>query len=120
MIADDLDDIDRDALQRAMSMAMRDVEMARTLNDKLARAQPWFDVARVAVDHCQTCALHLKPWNDAPCVVSADDPDERDKDGQALLRKMLDAGLSRYAPDPLRALERNAKRIARLKKKKPK
>jgi hypothetical protein len=114
-----LDDIDRDALLRSMSMAMRDPQTARELNDKLAGSgeflppQPWIDVATTAAYRCQSRALHLKPWQIPPLYCY-----EGDKDGEALLRRMLDAGLSRYEPDPLRALDKNAKRFARLKKNK--
>jgi hypothetical protein len=45
-----------------------------------------------------------------PCVVGADDPDERAKAAQHLLRKMLAAGVSRYEPDPLTALRRAKRR----------
>jgi hypothetical protein len=126
MIADDdLDDIDRDALTRAMAVAMHDAETAQALNDQLAgsefvRAQPWLKVATTAAYHCQIASLHLKPWEEPPVHCDEDATDERDKDGKALLRRMLENGLSRYEPHPLRALDKSAKRIARLRKKKPK
>jgi hypothetical protein len=47
---------------------------------------------------------------------SANDEDEknpRDPDGQRLLRKMLAAGVSRYDPDPLKALAGAKRRSSR-------
>ena len=64
-------------------------------------------IAAFAAYHCQIRALKLKPWNAPPCVASEDNPDERDKDAQKLLRKMLAAGVSRYAPDPMAALAKS-------------
>jgi hypothetical protein len=54
----------------------------------------------------QIDALHLEPWQDPPCVIDLDDVDENNEQGAALLRRMLAAGVSRYDPDPMRALER--------------
>ena len=96
--------IDRAALEQAMAIAMRDPARADQLNSML-EDDPWEEVAAFAADCCQTAALQLQPWQDPPCVASADDPDERDKGAQKLLRKMLAAGLSRYHPDPMAALK---------------
>ena len=64
-------------------------------------------VARSAAYNTQITSLRLRPWQDPPCVVDEDDPEEHDRQAQMLLRQMLKAGLSRYEPDP---------RIALLKK----
>jgi hypothetical protein len=64
----------------------------------------------------QCAALRLKPWQEPPCVVSEDDPNERDKSAQELLRRMLAAGVSRYDRDPLAALavaERKPRKAAK-------
>lgn len=65
----------------------------------------FFEGGKCAAFHRQVEALDLKPWQAPPCVVSATDPHERDKDAQRLLRRMLKAGVSRYHPDPMAALE---------------
>jgi hypothetical protein len=121
MRGDDLEPLDRIALESAMRAAMREPHMANLLQSKLIgdvfnKPENWGNVAKFAAYVCQCRALNLKTWQDPPCVVSAESTDEPDKQGQKLLRKMLDNGLSRYEPDPLRALQRNAKRIARLRK----
>jgi len=64
----------------------------------------------------QTKNLHLKPWQIRPMDI--DDPDNPDEgrgparaqlDGRyeaaALLKRMLAAGVSRYHPDPMAAIE---------------
>jgi hypothetical protein len=94
---------DRDALERAMDIAKRDKERAKQLQSKL-RDEPWIEVAEFAAYACQIDALSLKPWQSPPCSVDEDDPDERDRDAQKLLQRMLAAGVSRYDPDPLAAL----------------
>jgi len=52
--------------------------------------------------YCQQCrALHLKPWQDPPMYGDLGD----DPQAARLLRRMLRAGISRYAPDPLAVLK---------------
>lgn len=96
---------DRDALKACMDLAMREPSCAEQLRDQLKDGLPWEEVSRFACDCVQSEALHLKPWEESPCVVDEDDPEERDKQAQHLLRQMLAAGVSRYDPDPLAALE---------------
>jgi hypothetical protein len=102
----DLDDVDRAALERAMEIAKRDLLRAEQLEGKLLQGDPWAEVAEFAAYSCQIHALSLKPWQSPPCHADEDDPDEQDKKAQHLLRKMLAAGVSRFDPDPLAALER--------------
>ena len=105
---DDIAALDRDALQRCMDIAKRDRDMAAHLQAKLRAGQTWAAVACSAAYNTQITSLRLRPWQDPPCVVDEDDPEEHDRQAQMLLRQMLKAGLSRYEPDP---------RIALLKKK---
>lgn len=110
----DLDAVDRDALERAMQLcAQRDPSRAEQLDGKLRQGDPWVEVAEFASYSCQIHALSLKPWQSPPCVADEDDPDEQDKKAQHLLRKMLAAGVSRYDPDPLKALAGAKRRSSR-------
>lgn len=93
------DDLHRDALQRCVEIAQRDPDRADQLQSKLDDGQPWRDVAKFASCLVQSLSLRLRPWEVPPSLCS-----ERDEDGQRLLRKMLQAGLSRYEPDPRTAL----------------
>jgi hypothetical protein len=77
---------------------------AQRLN-ALLKEETFFDMARSAAYSVQYDNLNLKPWEDPPCVVDADEPHPRDPKAQALLRKLLANGLSCYEPDPLAALK---------------
>jgi hypothetical protein len=47
-MAEQLSDVDRDALDRCMTIAMRDKLSAEQLNSKLDDGEPWADVAASA------------------------------------------------------------------------
>ena len=108
---DDLNAVDRDALERAMQIAQRDPLRAEQLQAKLGDEE-WRDVAEFAAYSCQIESLSLKPWQDPPCVADEDDLDKRDKAAE-LLRRMLAAAVSRYDPDPLTALAGAKRRSSR-------
>jgi len=92
---------DEEALAEAMRIARLEPGRAWQLDEKL-KDEPWRDVAEFAALCVQSRALHLKPWELPPCEINEDDADSP---GKRLLKRMLDAGVSRYAPDPLAALE---------------
>ena len=115
--------IDRDALKLAMAMARQDPMRARQLDDKL-KNEPWEEVAQFAAYSCQFRTLKLQPWETPPC--DADDTsgaEAIDRYGYfteptavALLKRMKRAGVSRFHPDPMRALaEAEAEAAARPK-----
>jgi hypothetical protein len=104
--------IDQEALERALARAMRDPDRAEQLQSMLTDT-PRREVLEFASYHCQMAALRLKPWQSPPAHIDEDDPDERDQDGQDLLRKMLAAGVSRYEPSPLKALAGAKRRSSR-------
>src|SRR5262245_56299866 len=108
-----LSQADRDALERCMEIAQRDPERADQLQGLLGLGWPWDLVADMACHICQARALSLKPWQCSPSSADENDPNERDKDAQKLLRKMLAANVSRYDPDPLAALKKKKRRNAK-------
>ena len=62
-----------------------------------------FDAQLQACYHSQMASLRLRPWECPPCLATpGNTPEGR------FLRRMLDAGLSRYEPDPIEALEAKA------------
>jgi hypothetical protein len=87
---------------------------SQQIDDKLAD-ESWQQVAEFAAYCCQCNTLHLKPWQSPPCWVDPRDIKTviaRGNDGAAgdyaaakLLQKMLQNGLSKYEPDPIRALD---------------
>jgi hypothetical protein len=95
---DDIDHVDRHALERCIAIARRDPLMV----ERIEAADDWMDAAQLSAYHCQTVSLHLRPWEEPPAVAHETGVD-RDPNAQALLRRMLAAGLSRYEPDPLAA-----------------
>jgi hypothetical protein len=104
--------IDRAAMKRAIEQLRRKGgEDARQIEQKL-RDEPWEDVARFAAYSCQCDALNPEPWQPVPAndyvVTDRDDegPVMGRKAAAELLRRLLAAGLSRYEPDPINALER--------------
>src|SRR5262249_53124986 len=104
---------------KSMNIDLQQIRVAGLLPDDSAARVPeyadrltelaahnWTEAAISAAYHCQIGALHLKLWQEPPCVADEDDPDERDKQAERLLRRMLTAGLS----DPRTALAKKTKR----------
>ena len=103
--ADELDEIDRDALRRAMATRMADKGRARQLTEMLTD-RSWTEVAKFAAYSLQNENLKLKPWEEPPCHA----PD-RGPAGE-LCDQLLDANLSQWEPDPQKALAKARKRQA--------
>jgi hypothetical protein len=104
-----LSDIDRQALELA-------IVIGRTLRpdliDRYLAEKPWLDAAIDASHICQTLKLNLRPWECwPPCAVAVGETDAPGLEHRgisksaALLRKMLSLGISRWHPDPLKAIE---------------
>jgi AcrR family transcriptional regulator len=108
--------VDREAMARAIEMLRQDGgAVARLIDDKLAR-EPWDEVGRFASYVRQDGSLNLKPWQWPPCWLRTDDDVEAAlaepenhtgrKAAAELVQRLLAAGLSRFEPDPIAALER--------------
>jgi hypothetical protein len=113
--SEELSAVDRDALERAIEICRTKKGPAvREQTDDMLKTRPWLDAASFAAYSCQCDALHLKPWQSPPVWIEDLVGDiQAGPDGVGgqhaaarLLRRMLDAGLSRYEPDPLGALKR--------------
>jgi hypothetical protein len=100
-----MDDLNKAALEAAMTKAAEDPIRSEQLRAQLAAGRTWEDVAADASYFCQTRALRLHPWEEPPCVADEDDPEDRSQPARTLLLRMLAAGISRYDPDPMVALE---------------
>ena len=107
--------VDEDALKRCIeTMRASKTPGEQQQIERMLAEDDWWDVAAFAAFSCQMDALHLKPWQPPPCwvedpvaVINAGNDGVGGQYAAArLLRRMLDAGLSRYEPDPLGALER--------------
>ena len=92
---------DCDALEAAIDTVRKHRERWREFQ-ALVLERGWDEAALVAAIDCQVRAMRLPPWREeeVPCMAS-----RRGKGRAArLLRRMLRRGISRYHPDPLRAL----------------
>jgi hypothetical protein len=112
---------DKAALERAVEIYRAAGRWQRsTIDSLIARGDSQEEVGRYAAFHCQCEQLGLAPWQVAPCdvrdiardLVRTDERAERTglRSAAQLLRRMLAAGLSRYEPRPLQALERAEQR----------
>jgi hypothetical protein len=96
---------DREALQLAMVQARQGPDARGAQLDKMLERRPWEFVAGFASFHCQMQRLHLRPWDAPPCCTSIDDDDPDNAPAVQLLKRMRKAGVSRWHPSPLEAVE---------------
>jgi hypothetical protein len=112
-----LSEADHEALNRAVEMMRNDPDpRRRTQIAEMLREDPWSEAAIFAAYHCQCERLKLKPFEPAPVDVDPSDVDRILRIGRShqgyqaarLVRQLLDAGLSRYEPDPAKVIEGEA------------
>jgi len=107
--------VDREALTRAIEICRtprKDDPGRPEQIDHFLATRPWFNVATFAAQCCQRDALRPKLWQPTPCrIADVEATLARGNDGingayaaAKLLKRMLAAGLSRYEPEPLKAL----------------
>lgn len=101
-LPDDINELDRLALERCVEVARRDPKFAEVLDEK-ARDEAWFDIAVAACSRVQSRTMNLDPWESPPVWAHVARPG-RDDVAINVLARMLAAGVSRYSPDPLREL----------------
>jgi hypothetical protein len=101
----DLDEVDRQALWDSLAICRASSEGRSDQLDSMLKDRTWYQVASFASFCCQSDALRLKPFEVAPLHVHDPDLPRRGEEAAAeLLGRMLDAGISRYNPNPRRAL----------------
>jgi hypothetical protein len=110
-----ISDVDRDALERALGIMLKHRELSGDFRRRLDEGrEPWADIARAAALSCQLRVLAIKPWQPAPAEVEVNQTDppgyehRRTRHASLTLEKLLNAGLSRWEPDPPAALARVA------------
>jgi hypothetical protein len=107
---ENLDEVDLDALTRAMAKAREDRDRAKQL-DAMLKERPWREVAEFAAYCCQCDMLDLQIYENPSChahiVGQPTDPA-----AARLLERLLVAGLSQWEPDPLAALVEAAEQDA--------
>ena len=106
MVKTKLSAADRDALTRALEKARANDDPGGAEQiERMLKKDDWFKVATFAAYCCQVRALGLKPWQPPPAYGHIPMANNEHADAAALLKRLFDAGLSRYEPDPIGALE---------------
>jgi hypothetical protein len=113
-----MDAIDRDALTRALAACRAEsAARAQQIFDMLS-SRPWETVAKFASYSSQIESLGLPPWQDPPCYARLcnlakpfGDP-RGERESAEILRRMISNNLSRFEPDPLRAIAEAEQRQA--------
>ena len=114
MTTEELSRVDRDALRRALATARAESTMYREHLEHIEVRDGWVSAAESASYHLQVKNLRLKPWQCPPCDCS----DEvglgygRSRGEVMLRRRMLEAKISFFEPDPATALEKIASTAA--------
>jgi len=104
-----MDEIDKEALTRAIELSKAEPERAEQIESML-KDRSWEEVAQFAAKHQQCKNLQLKPGEIPPChgavnlAAPGTDADQSFSSANRLLQRLLDAGLSQWEPDPEAAL----------------
>jgi hypothetical protein len=105
------EDVDRGALDRALTIMLRHRELGRDFERRLAeQKEPWVEIARHAALSCQIASMGIKAWQVAPCEVEINQTDppgdkhHRTRHASRTLERLLHGGLSRWEPNPPAAL----------------
>jgi len=104
-----LSPIDQNALTRALVIARAESGTERARFDDIEAQYGWREAGERAAYHLQVKTLRLKPWHCPPCDCRSDEVGHgygHSRVEVMLRRRMLEAGLSLYEPDPVAALER--------------
>jgi hypothetical protein len=114
-----MNQIDQAALALAVETTRRESKARCQQIDDFLSSRPWESVATFCASCAQSRALDLPPWQPPPCTIrdiasALNMPDEQSGHRAAamLLQRMLDAGVSRWHPDPLGALAAAEQRTA--------
>jgi hypothetical protein len=103
---------DEDALARALVVTRGESAARARQIDTMLGDESWQSVAVFAASCAQSRSLNLAPWQLPPFRANLADLDQPPGDASGrresaeLLRRLLDANLSPFEPDPLAALER--------------
>jgi hypothetical protein len=109
---DELAEVDREALERALRTAMKDKEIAGQLQAKLDD-DGWVEAAAFAAYSLQCDRLELRPWECTPCHAYEADGTCVDRKAGDLADKLIAADLSVWEPDPTAALRKARRRQTR-------
>jgi hypothetical protein len=113
----ELSPVDQEALERAIELVRNRSEKEdpgrRAQIDRMMEEDDWFRTVEFCVHCCQMDLVRPRLWQPIPAdiddlegtLAKGDDGLGGGYRAALLLKRMLAAGLSRYEPDPVRALE---------------
>ena len=102
--------IDRAALELALQQTLAEKDQSRVEQvQSMLKGRTRLEVSQFCSFHRQIEALRLHPWEMPPCLGDLDNGSGRDERAWALLGRMRKAGVSRWHPDPMSALEKAEK-----------
>jgi hypothetical protein len=105
-IPEGIDPVDLAALKLALAKSRASGKSRREQLDDMLKDRCWLEVAQFAASDRQFANLRLKLWQTPPCFVADEnEPRVGEEEAAKLLHRMLKAGISRWHPDPLAALE---------------
>jgi hypothetical protein len=119
-----LSPVDREALERALKIILgrpeREDRGRREQVERMLEEDGWFRAADFCVYCCQMELVRPRLWQPIPSDITdiegtlakGDDGLGGSYRAALLLKRMLAAGLSRYEPDPIRALAAAKERAA--------
>jgi hypothetical protein len=101
-IPTELDEVDREALQRSLAMTLVEPDRTKQIQSML-KERDWFEVASFASYDQQSKNLQCKPWESPPCWIGG--YHEVESEYLEIGKRLVQAGLSLFEPDPLKALQ---------------
>jgi hypothetical protein len=109
-----MNDLDHDAFKRAIELMQAEPAGSHgreLIEALLAKQQSFEETGETACYYCQCKALRLQPWQSPPMYAAPrtdghDDGSQGWKAAEMLAYRLRAAGLSKFEPDPLGALER--------------
>jgi hypothetical protein len=112
---------DEGALKRALAITRAEDPGRRKQVDSMLAdpSRSWQEVAMFAASCAQSRSLNLMPWQNVPFRASLADLSQPPGDvsgrreSAELLQRLLDANLSPFEPDPIRALAEAERRASR-------
>jgi len=105
--------IDRAALELALQQTLAEKDQGRVEQVRsMLKGRARLEVMKFCSFHRQIAALGLRPWDAPPCCGDLDNGNGGDDQALRLLRRMQKAGVSRWHPSPLEAVEAAEKQVA--------
>jgi hypothetical protein len=99
-------DRDAAALELALQQTLAEKNQGRVEQvQRMLKGRTRLEVSQFCSFHRQIEALKLRPWDLPPCLGDCDVGSGRDEQAYRLLRRMRKAGVSRWHPSPLEAVE---------------